>query len=337
MPSSYNGPRLGLIIGYAAPPGPANTPSIANASSTTSTTATFTVTLQTASPLYTTLLVEFDTNGSGNWVQQLSVAIAGGLGSTQSVTLRSLPAGTAYTGRFRVRTTDGGGNYSPYSTTASATTTASTGTNRAQQYMTTTDSLVFPATQQSTTLPTGTQQTSNINKKFQGTVNASGQSPFLTMLNNSNTQTAYYGKWVTQPLIAQTIPSGTYTFKFGGYIEAAGPVYNFAPVLYLYRPTTGAIIGTINDSATGLGTALVSVNTTTGGVVFTVSLGSGIVVNDADVLILEHYAVGSRTTGGAAIIHTQYNGSTAVTQLGSSNGAAAGVFFPSNISFNESP
>lgn len=327
-----------LVIGIPAFAGAVTTVTASDAFSTTSTTATFPLAFPLTGPTWTLITPQFDTDGLGSWTDQATAAVSAAPGASQNVLVRSLPAGTTYTARFRFVLSNGGVDTPITTNTVSATTSASTGTNRAQQYMTASSALVFPVAQKSTTLPTGVQQGAGGNLRFQGTTNASNQSPFVTMLNNGSTQTAYFGKWISPPLTAQTIPSGTYTFKFGGYIESSGPVYNFAPCLYLYRPTTGAVVGSaINDSATGLGTALVYTSTATAGNVFTVSLGSGIPVNDGDVLILEHYAVGSRVTGGAAILHTQFNGATAVTQLGSTSAAAAGVFFPSNISFNESP
>lgn len=212
--------------------------------------------------------------------------------------------------------------------TQSLTVTAGTpsGTARTALYPLTTAAAGAPTGTKSTTLPLTPGYGAGGWQLLGPNNNVSGSNPFVQTTGGAVSQSAYWGGWVSDPLSAQTIPAGTYTLKIGGYAEG-GSVYKFAPVVYVYRPSAGAVIGVIRDSATGIGSAFTAVGTT-GGKVITFSLGAGFDIQTGDRLVLEVYAVGV----GSDFVHMNYNGATTITEGGpTSADGKAELDFPSAI------
>lgn len=157
-----------------------------------------------------------------------------------------------------------------------------------------------------------------------GTVQGGPVGTYQQATGGASTQSVWFGGWVSDTLSAQTIPTGTYTVKIGAYTESSNP-YKLAPVLYVWRPGTDAVVGTLYDSATGLGTATTSSQSTDGRVVsFTV--GSGVTCQDGDRLVMELYFVGT----GNDYIHMIYSGHSSATVDGGATDISE-IDFPSPI------
>jgi len=151
-----------------------------------------------------------------------------------------------------------------------------------------------PAASQSTALPNGTNVTNNRSV-------TTGSSPNLDKcLLDPNTgfsdvrlaittaaqtarQSGRFGILTTTRLAAQTIPAQTWTIR-SYYSESNNNANAFlAAVLYVWRPSSSSIVGTIYDNNAQLGTEW----TTAGGYITSTFSGSSVTAQDGDVLVLE--------------------------------------------------
>ena len=151
-----------------------------------------------------------------------------------------------------------------------------------------------PAASQSTTLPDGTNVTSNRSV-------TTGSSPNLdkclldpntgfsdvrlaiTTAAQTTRQSGRFGILTTTKLDAQTIPAQTWTVR-SYYSESNNNANAFLAVaLYVWRPSTNSKVGTIYDANTQLGTEW----TISGGYISATFSGSSLAILEGDVLVLE--------------------------------------------------
>jgi hypothetical protein len=164
------------------------------------------------------------------------------------------------------------------------------------------------------------------------TVGAGQTSLVLSSNASASAQTYYFTKFVSRPLIAQTISANTWTYKFGAQESNANanfPTTTTGTVqicLYVWRPSNGTKVGNvlIGNSVTGFAEASTSESAISG----TFS-GSSVSAANGDVLIME---IIFTTTQGNATARTDtfyYDGTT--TDSTSSN--AAQISTPQNLLF----
>lgn len=104
-------------------------------------------------------------------------------------------------------------------------------------------------------------------------------------------QSFMLARHTTPLLFGQTISANTWTvaFKLSESNNAANAF--FAPVAYVWRPTTSAVVGTIRDTATTVG---VEANGLVQSVTFS---GSAVTCATGDVLVLEAWVIATQGSG----------------------------------------
>lgn len=156
-----------------------------------------------------------------------------------------------------------------------------------------------PPASQSTAFPWGTL---NTNSEPQWIIDIDSSLPVEDVLPttqwNSLNQTARQSSFLLSAsyrLGNQTIPAGDWTIAaVGGESNNAANSY-FAVSIYVWRPSTSTVVGTIYDSQTQLG---VEWSTSSSSRIFTVS-GSSVTTQNEDTLIIEIWHTSQQTMGTA--------------------------------------
>lgn len=130
---------------------------------------------------------------------------------------------------------------------------------------------------------------------------------------------------VSAALSEQIIPSGTYTFDINLSSDTAGAL-TAAPVMYVWRPSTDAVVQMIHDSATGIGSVTTNSNTTAGKV-FTVNVPTAFAIQNGDCLVIEMYGVG----GPNGFSYFGYDGNGSAPVEGGAETFVSTIAFPSAI------
>lgn len=129
----------------------------------------------------------------------------------------------------------------------------------------------------------------------------------VTLLTPCTTTThSIVERWLSAPLAAQTISAGTWVLDFAGK-RSIGGVINLTMFVGAWRPSTGALVGTIFDTD-GVGEPT-AVNVQISETVFTMTVTSGgaLTVQDGDVLVIEIF--GSNITSNSTLSF-YYDGTT---------------------------
>lgn len=310
---------LTIPVTVSAPLTTPGAPTAVNATGQTSSTLTFPVTLNASGSLPASLGWRWSTDNA-TWTNGADITLSSPtLGQTVNETVSPLSgswsASTLYYVQFKEQN---GAGASSYCTSVTGTTSASGGTPQGQAVSTLFLTAPFSSTPYSTATlyPSGSKSAAITTRTGSAQWRAMNAATISGGPNNNNVQAptagaqnVWFGGWVSDALSAQTIASGTYTLTMGIYTES-NHGYQLAPVLYVWRQSTDAVVGMIYDSATGLGTGATSNSATAGRVVtFT---GSSVTLQAGDRLVLELYAVGS----GADFVHFLYNGHTSATTDG---------------------
>lgn len=153
--------------------------------------------------------------------------------------------------------------------------------------------LTFPTTgDKSTALPVGTDG-GDFNQSQDMTKDNAAAAVGLTYSTLAQTaqQSAMIARFSSSKLRAQTISANTWTVAFTGSVSNANANAFLAVSLYVYRPSTNAVVGFIRDSATTLGTAFA-------GTLQTVTFaGSAVTAAAEDFLVLEAWNVATQAAG----------------------------------------
>ena len=108
----------------------------------------------------------------------------------------------------------------------------------------------FPTTEQSTLVATVTATGANTLRTMDMKVGISQASLTVTTLANTNLQNAFMGFFCSNPLFSnQTVGGGTWTLNVAD--AEANLASNFwinSINVYVWRPSTGAVVGTIRDA-----------------------------------------------------------------------------------------
>jgi len=149
-----------------------------------------------------------------------------------------------------------------------------------------------------------------------------GTFAYVQATKGSPQANVYFGH-ISPALSEQIIPAGTYTIKCNLYVEGATTWY-LSPVVYIWRPSTGAVVGWLRDSATALST-VANTSNSANGKVMTFNLATGFAIQLNDVMIVEMYAVG----GANDFVHFGYDGNGVITENGT--GEQSEIDFPTSI------
>jgi hypothetical protein len=186
------------------------------------------------------------------------------------------------------------------------------------------------ATTLSATTPNVTAPGAGINRDMDETIGTAQASSALTTAAQTALQRNWYRRFLSRPLAAQTLPTGVWTIQ-GGASEsnAASNMFPWGAVISVWRPSTGAPVATLLDSA-GLGaveagTAETNISTPTGSL-------AGVAVNDGDVLVMELWAPNLQGNATARTNTVFYDGTTE----GSTTSNAAYLLAPGAITFYRS-
>lgn len=209
--------------------------------------------------------------------------------------------------------------------------------------MTTTFYLHAASSTQSGTLPTTKQSTKSTVVNFDTqTVNRTMDTTIGTsQLDMSITQAGsggyYVSRFISPPLNQTSIAANTWTQGFGYYCNSLTPIYpsdgSFKMTLcvYVWRPSTGAKIGTVVDT-TNSGTNHTA-SSTTEKTVFVTYTGSAVAgVQSGDVLAMELLVTSNANS--SFVYHACIDGTTTISaDNASTSSAAAFISTPENITF----
>jgi hypothetical protein len=162
----------------------------------------------------------------------------------------------------------------------------------------------MPSTNQSSTAPVVTETGATTARKLSGAAAGS------QVADAGSAQTSAVWHWLRQfvsaPLAAQTIATGNWTVEIGGLSSSASRTFTGYVVIFVWRPSTGALVGKIFDSAgTGFGTG---VGTSETGIGSTTLSGSAVTVLQGDILCVQ---VGMQCSSGSSATPTlDYDGTT---------------------------
>ncbi|HUD25058.1 MAG TPA: DUF6701 domain-containing protein [Burkholderiaceae bacterium] len=183
------------------------------------------------------------------------------------------------------------------------------------------------ATTLSATTPNVTATTAGTNRDMNQTIGAAQASSALTVLGQTTLQKNWFRRFLSRPLAAQTLPTGTWSIQ-GGASESSSNA-NMLPwgtVLKVWRPSTGTVVATLLDNPT-LGT--VKPNTSETNISSTTGSISGVAVNDGDILVVELWAQNTQSNSNPHTNTIFYDGTTE----GSTSSNAAFLQAPAGINF----
>ncbi len=160
------------------------------------------------------------------------------------------------------------------------------------------------------TYPTGADATS-VSRSLSKTKGSSQTSIQITSTATNATKSYYVTKFISDPLEAQTITAETWDFRLG--IAESNSNMNLLGInpveLYVWRPSTGALVNYISDSATLTGFAEPSAINTNKLNKGTVS-GSSVTVQEGDVIIFELWFRLTQGTSTAYNATAYFDGTT---------------------------
>jgi hypothetical protein len=156
--------------------------------------------------------------------------------------------------------------------------------------------------------PNVTATGASINRVMNGTIGALQTSAALTTKNSTSTQFNWFRRFVSPPLAAQTLPTGTWTLQAGASeSNTDSNMLGWYQVIVVFRPSNGVMVATLNDAMTSIttepGTSETNISQSTNSI-------SGVAVQEGDVLVLEVWA---QNTQGAKTAYTNriyYDGTT---------------------------
>lgn len=193
----------------------------------------------------------------------------------------------------------------------------------------------LPSTPQTSVSVFASAVTANTNRSASTTVGSLQTQTNIAWNSKQTQRTALMGRFVSPPLVAQTIPATNWTFAAGGMQDAVSGIVTYDSLAILvetWRPSTGALVTKIIDDPSVLGGADITI---TGGteraITYTVS-GLSSTILAGDVLVIEVYTVamgGTSTISGGATSHFYFDGTT----VNSDTDNAACIVVPPSLTF----
>lgn len=191
-----------------------------------------------------------------------------------------------------------------------------------------------PTAEQSTALPVGTANSQAFQRGVlsvtKGTSQTTNNQITLAQVAQQSGLPSVMSCFISAPLAAQTIPAATWTFAFAAAEGSTSANAFMACAVYVWRPGTGAKVGTIYDAATLLGTEWATSET---GRVVTFS-GASLAIQDGDVIILEAWYVATQSMATAYALNWSFDGTTDPTDGSATSDAASYLSTPDTLTFS---
>lgn len=196
----------------------------------------------------------------------------------------------------------------------------------------------FPSGEQSSSVPDATASGATTLRKMDTNIGAGQATSSLSSAAQTSAQNGFQRFFCSKPLNGdQTIGSSNFTINMAGGESNGQANFNRLGInIYIWRPSTGALVGTIFDSLDFSATEPGSEN-----VVTHKSLSPSASVNalDGDVIIVEIFsATSGQGMSTSYTISIFYDGTTENTTEGASvSNHASFIEFAENISFQGGP
>lgn len=146
----------------------------------------------------------------------------------------------------------------------------------------------LPSGEQSASTPSVTASGGTTNRSMDGTIGVSQTSRALTSLGSTSAQPSLFGMFLSSPLAAQVIASGSWQLSMAAKEANADANLHLCACVYIWRPGTGAIVGTrIFDSPATTSGNVTEPGTSQIGVTDTAISGGTVTVLDGDILVCE--------------------------------------------------
>lgn len=164
------------------------------------------------------------------------------------------------------------------------------------------------ATTMSATTPNVTATGAGTNRDMDVAIGAAQTSAALTTLGQTALQKNWFGRFLSKPLAAQTLPTGIWTVQGGASESAvASNLLLWGAVIKVWRPSTGAVVATLLDNptlgATEPGTTETNISQATASI-------TGVAINDGDILVVELWGQNTQGNTTARTNTIFYDGTT---------------------------
>lgn len=190
----------------------------------------------------------------------------------------------------------------------------------------------LPAGTASVSATSPTKIASGTNRSMNATIGTSQTSIALTTNAVTSNQSSMIGRWISDPIGAQTISSQTITVHCGESESNSNSNFNVSYVLAVWRPSNGSVVGRIYDLNAALSPAAGTSETDTS---ISTSTGvSSVTASQGDVLVIELWR--NSTVQGMGTSYTNtifYDGTTEA----SASTNAAYVNFANAITMGDVP
>ena len=142
---------------------------------------------------------------------------------------------------------------------------------------------------ESATTPAGTAPGASTNRNMDSDPGVLQTSVLLG--NGVGTNDNWFRRFVSQPLDAQAISAGTWTMRAGIKVASGFTTFHVSGCIYIWRPSTGTLVGTIADVVTTPIGNPAGTNETDSGIATLTASGSPVTTLAGDVLIFEFWGV----------------------------------------------
>jgi hypothetical protein len=196
----------------------------------------------------------------------------------------------------------------------------------------TTNTGTLPSGEQSASAPSVTAAGGTAQRSMDGTAGAKQVSATLTSLANTSAQPSLFRMFQSAPLQAQTIGAGTWQLSMAASEANTNANMNLCMCLYVWRPSTGAIVGTriVDSPSTNTGN-VTEPGTSQTAVTDTSISGGSVTVQNGDILVCEIWHDSTVQGNATARVETFYYDGT--TEASTSN-CASFLLAPADIPVN---
>ena len=183
---------------------------------------------------------------------------------------------------------------------------------------TTTDTGTLPSTKLSGQTANVTATGASTNRAMTTSTGALQASAALTTLAQTTAQRNWFRRYVSAPLAAQTIAAGTtsdsWLLALAGSESSTNSAPTFTCYLGVWRPSTGALVGTIKDltanGISGLGVTTVAEQWLGPTASTDIGTTTAVTTQDGDILVIEIWAVNIQAMATAYTNTLFYDGTT---------------------------
>jgi len=144
---------------------------------------------------------------------------------------------------------------------------------------------------------------------------------------SSGAERGYHARFTSEPLLAGTYGSGTWTIAIAAEESNAASNAFLAASIYFWRPSSSTVVGFIYDATTQIGTEW---NNSETGEVNNVT-GANVTISDGDVLVFELWRNQTQSMATAYTNTIYYDGTTDPTDGTGTSNAASYILAPASI------